>query len=126
MSNHKALEEIIEALVIKEYEETRLDKSLVNANCLLKITKDTHVPDTLTRIRVLPTVSVVGQASPVSRSSDGGSVEIYVKFLPNTSDDYKNLINIAKLIRGLPGVKMVKVTEMDGKRVAYKGKPIIV
>ena len=126
MKDVQDLREIIDQIILKEYEETRLDKSLLNVNCLLKLTKDTHLPDTLTRIRVLPTVSVVGQKSPVNRTSDGATVEVYVKFLPNTSDDYKNLINIANLIKALPGVRIVKVTELDGQKISYKGKPIIV
>jgi len=126
MIDIESLERLIEAIILNEYEETRLDKALVNVNCLLKLDKDSHVPDTLTRIRVLPTVSVVGQKSPVNRGGDGASVEVYVKFLPNGSDTYKNLINIAKLIKALPGINIVKVTELDGKKVSYKGKPIIV
>lgn len=117
--------DIVEALVLQEYEETRLDKSLTNVNCILKLDKDTHVPDTLTRIRVLPTVSVVGQRSPVERTESGATVEVYVKFLPNSSDTYKNIINIANLIKALPGIKLIKVIELGGRKVSYKGKPII-
>ena len=98
----------------------------MNVNCFLKIAKDTHVPDTLTRIRVLPTVSVVGQKSPVKRNESGASVEVYVKFLPNSSDTYKNIMNIGNLIKGLPGVKIVKITELGGRKINYKGKPIII
>jgi len=125
MIDLKSLENIIESIVLNEYEETRLDKSLTNVNCILKLDKKVHVPDTLTRIRVLPTVSVVGQRSPVERSESGAKVEVYVKFLPNSSDTYKNIINIAQLIKALPGINLVRVTELDGKKVAYKGKPII-
>jgi|TARA_E500000331_G_C17107081_1_gene647952 hypothetical protein len=126
MTDGQSLKNIISEIILKEYEETRLDKSLLNVNCLLKLAKDTHLPDTLTRIRVLPTVSVVGQESPVNRTADGATVEVYVKFLPNTSDSYKNLLNIANLIKALPGVKIVKVTRLDGKKITYKGKSIIV
>ena len=120
------LESIIDELILLEYEETRLDKSLTNINCVLKISKDTHVPDTLTRIRVLSSVSVVGQKSPVSRNERGASVEIYVKFLPGTSETYKNLISIAELVKGLPGIKTVRVVSLGGREVNYRGKPIIV
>lgn len=120
------LESIIDELILLEYEETRLDKSLTNINCVLKISKDTHVPDTLTRIRVLSTVSVVGQKSPVERTANSATVEVYVKFLPNSSNVYKNILSISKLIKGLPGVEVVKVLSLDGKKVSYKGKPIIV
>ena len=120
------LESIIDELILLEYEETRLDKSLTNINCVLKISKDTHVPDTLTRIRVLSSVSVVGQKSPVERTANSAQVEVYVKFLPNSSNVYKNILSISKLIKALPGVDVVKVISLDGKKVSYKGKPIIV
>ena len=126
MKKEESLEEIVDNLILLEYEETRLDKSLVNINCILKISKDTHVPDTLTRVRVLPTVSVVGQKSPVERTESSATVEIYVKFLPNSSETYKNILSISKLIKALPGVEIVKVLSLGGKKVSYKGKPIIV
>ena len=126
MKKEESLEEIIDEIILLEYEETRLDKSLININCVLKLSNDAHVPDTLTRVRVLPTVSVVGQKSPVDRSETLASVEIYVKFLPNSSDTYKNIISISKLIKALPGVELVKVLALSGKKVAYKGKPIII
>ena len=125
MSEKEKFGKIIRDLVL-EYEETRLDKSLANVNLMLKCTKDTHIPDTLTRIRVLPTVSVVGQRSPVNRNEKGTSVEVYVKFLPSTSETYKNLINISELIKGLPGVRTVRVVALGGRKVTYKGKPIVI
>jgi hypothetical protein len=126
MKQISSLRNIIKKILIKEYEETRLDKSLINVNCMLKLDKDAHVPDTLTRIRVLPTVSVVGQKSPVDRSEKGASVEVYVKFLPNSSETYKNLLSIAELIKALPGVRIVRVVSLGGRKVLYKGKPIVV
>ena len=126
MSDKSMFKGFVKKLILKEYEETRLDKSLTNVNCVLKLDKDTHVPDTLTRIRVLPTVSVVGQRSPVERNESGAIVEVYVKFLPNSSDTYKNIMNIANLIKVLPGVNMVKVVELGGRKVSYKGNPIII
>ena len=125
MSSREKLKSIVKKLVL-EYEETRLDKSLLNVNMLVKCDKDTHIPDTLTRIRVLPTVSVVGQKSPVARDERGASVEIYVKFLPAGSETYKSLISISELVKGLPGVRAVRVVSLGGRAVNYKGKPIIV
>ncbi len=125
MSTHSKLKSIIKELVL-EYEETRLDKSLLNVNLMVKCDKDTHIPDTLTRIRVLPTVSVVGQKSPVSRDAKGATVEIYVKFLPAGSETYKSLVSISELVKGLPGVRAVRVVSLGGRAVNYKGKPIIV
>jgi len=91
------------------------------------MTTNAHVPDTLTRVRVLPTVSVVGQKEPVQRTPKGKTMlEIYVKYLPRSGSDYKNLLSLSKLIKRLPGVKMVRVLTMDGRRVTFKGKPIVV
>ena len=125
MNQKEKLRKIISDLIL-EYEETRLDKSLANVNLMIKCTKDTHIPDTLTRIRVLPTVSVVGQKSPVNRDEKGASVEVYVKFLPSTSETYKNLISISELVKGLPGVKTVRVVALGGRKVTYRGKPIVI
>lgn len=125
-SKHMILEEYIKKIILQEYEETRLDKSLVNVNLMLKLDAKVHVPDTLTRIRILPTVSVVGQNGPVDRNKQGALCEVYVKFLPNTSETYKNLLNISKLIKSLPGVKSVKVVSLGGRKVTYKGRPIVV
>jgi len=113
--------------ILKEQEELRLKRDLVNVTCLLTMTTNAHVPDTLTRVRVLPTVSVVGQKEPVQRTPKGKTMlEIYVKYLPRSGSDYKNLLSLSKLIKRLPGVKMVRVLTMDGRRVTFKGKPIVV
>jgi len=88
---------------------------------------DAHVPDTLTRIRVLPTVAVVGQKEPVQRAGDKNTIlEVYVKFLPRAGSDLKNLKSIGKLIKGLPGVKIVTVLTLNNKKVLYNGKPIVI
>tara|TARA_R100000664_G_scaffold34175_1_gene54663 strand:+ start:5161 stop:5541 length:381 start_codon:yes stop_codon:yes gene_type:complete len=126
MTRDERVRKYIKKLLLKEYEETRLDKSLTNINCILRLDSDTHVPDTLTRIRVLPTVSVVGQRSPVDRTASGASVEVYVKFLPNSSETYKNIMSIGKLIKSLPGVNLVKVVSLAGRPITFKGKPIII
>tara|TARA_R110001583_G_scaffold115531_1_gene266026 strand:+ start:6497 stop:6877 length:381 start_codon:yes stop_codon:yes gene_type:complete len=125
--NEIVLREFIIESLLREYEETRLDKSLTNVTLRVSIDSETHIPDTMTRIRVLPTVAVVGQTSPINRTeSNIAKLECYVKFLPNTSEVYRNLLNLAKLIRSLPGVKMVKILTLDNKVVSYKNKPIVV
>jgi len=105
----------------------RLEKELVNVTLRLIMEGETHVPDTLTRIRVLPTVSVVGQKEKVYRNDQGSAIlEIYVKFLPKGSSDVSSVLKLAKLIKGLPGVKIVRVLAVAGSPVMFKGKPIIV
>jgi hypothetical protein len=104
----------------------RLKKELMNVTMRLICDHDTHVPDTLTRIRVLPTVAVVGQKEKVQRSDVGATLlDIYVKFLPKTGGIYSNLKLLGKMIKGLPGIQIVKFFTVGGKTVTIKGKPIV-
>jgi hypothetical protein len=120
--------------VIKEYisliveeSDTRLKHEQMKIGCHLIMDPDAHVPDTLTRIRALATVTVVGQQAPVNRTSMGNTLlDIYIKFLPSSSSTYKNLISIAKLVKSLPGIRIVKVTAVGGRSVLYKGENIVV
>ena len=89
--------------------------------------KDAHVPDTLTKIRALSGITVVGQKSPVDRNEKGSTVlEVYIKFLPTSSENYENLISVANLVKSLPGVKIVRILTVGGREVLYKNKPIVV
>jgi hypothetical protein len=114
-------------LILEQDSNLRLDRELIKVTVRLIMDNQAHVPDTLTRIRVLPSVAVVGQKSPVERTQKGSTfLEIYVKFLPNTGDDYKNLKSLGKLIKTLPGIKIVRVISVGGRPVIYKGKPIVI
>ena len=105
----------------------RLDQELIKVTCRLIMDLDSHVPDTLTRIRVLPTVSVVGQVEPVDRGSKGNTIlEVYVKFLPSSTNTLKNLRSLGKMIKGLPGIKIVRMLTVGGRGVMYKGRPIVI
>jgi len=113
--------------LLLEQSSTRLDREQVKITCRLIMERDAHVPDTLTRIRALPMVTVVGQKEPVNRTSKGNTIlEVYVKFLPTTGNNYKNLLSIAQLIKGLPGIKIVRVISLEGRPILYKGQPIVV
>ena len=59
-------------LIIESDPKYRLDRDVMNVIYRLSMDKDAHVPDTLTRIRALPTVTVVGQDSKVFRPSQSG------------------------------------------------------
>lgn len=109
-------------------EETQhLAGKMIKATLSVKMDKDAHVPDTMTRIRVLPTVAVVGQSDRVERSQATGTImDIYVKFLPNPGTLYNNLLSLCKLIKSLPGVRLVKVAAVGNRKVIYKGRPIVV
>tara|TARA_B100000686_G_scaffold348285_1_gene438941 strand:- start:2527 stop:2886 length:360 start_codon:yes stop_codon:yes gene_type:complete len=104
----------------------RLDKELMNVTVRLICDPEMHVPDTLTRIRVLPTVAVVGQRDKVQRSDTGATLlDIYVKFLPKTGGVYDNLKLLGKMIKGLPGIQIIKYLTVGGKKVTIKGKPVV-
>jgi len=113
--------------VLVEESDTRLKREQMKITCKLIMQQDAHVPDSLTRIRALPMVTVVGQKEPVNRTGKGNTVlEVYVKFLPSSDGPYKNLLSIAKLVKALPGIKIVRVLSVEGRPVLYKGQPIIV
>ena len=105
----------------------RLKRDLDKVSLRLIMDQGAHVPDTLTRIRVLPTVAVVGQKEKVQRTEAQNTIlDIYVKFLPTSEGEYKNLISLSKLIKSLPGVKIVRVLSLNNKNVFHKGKPIVI
>ena len=45
----------------------KLKKKIASTVLTLKLESETHVPDLMTKIRVLPTVAVVGQKEKVQR-----------------------------------------------------------
>jgi len=124
MVTENKLRSVIQRLL--EQRDLRLKRELINITCRLKMEKEAHVPDTLTRIRVLPTVSVVGQTEPVLRSGSDTALEIYVKFLPKSGSDYNNLKALAKLIKSLPGIKIVTILTLNNRKVTYQGQSIVV
>jgi hypothetical protein len=124
MTNKSLIKEYVSLLL--EQDSTRLKKDLMNVTMKLTMTKDSHVPDTLTRIRVLPSVAVVGQDEPVDRSGGITKLEIYVKFLPTAENTYSSLQTVGKLIKGLPGIKMIKMISVGGRPILWKGQAIII
>lgn len=123
--NDLKLREIVN--IILEQSQTRLKRELMNVTMELVMESDSHVPDTMTRIRVLPSVAVVGQSEPVDRPPEGNvRLEVYVKFLPSASNTYNSLLSIGRLIKGLPGVKIVNILTVGGRKVLFKNKPIVI
>ena len=115
--------------LLEQEDATRLKREIVNSSLSITMDHDAHVPDTLTKIRALPGVTVVGQTDPVRRASGPGGVTIlncYVKFLPNTSQMVDAITSMGKSVKGLAGVKSIKVVSVGGREVVYKGKPIII
>ena len=112
--------------LIKE-ESLRLEKELVKVSCRLTMDHDAHVPDTLTRIRVLPTVAVVGQINKVNRDDVGKAIlDIYIKFLPDPGSQISNLRKLGRLVKSLPGVQIVRYLSIGGKQIIFKGKAIVI
>ncbi len=125
MASKDIIREYVSLLV--EQSVTRLEREQIKITCRLIMERDAHVPDTLTRIRALPMVTVVGQKEPVNRTAKGNTIlETYIKFLPTTGNNYRNLLSIAKLVKGLPGIKIVRVISLEGRPILYKGQPIVV
>ena len=105
----------------------RLSRDLTNISIAVVCNPEIHVPDLLTKVRILPTVAVVGQTDKVMRTETGETiVDIYVKFLPISSKQYKNIVAICELIKSLPGVNKIKVQELNKKKVTFQGNQIII
>jgi hypothetical protein len=114
--------------ILLERDETfRLSRDLMNAICIFSLDGKIHVPDMLTRIRVLPTIAVVGQKSKVKRVDHGSArLKIYVKFLPDEGSVLDNLKNLGSLLKSVPGIKTVKFLTVGGRDVLVNKKPLVV
>ena len=125
MSKKKALQEIkkLEKLSEALY---KLDKKLTNTVLTLKLERETHVPDLMTRIRILPGVAVVAQKDKVARFFDGDAqLMINVKFLPRINDVLKSIKYLCKMIKRLPGVKSIAVESYNKRKITLRGKKLI-
>tara|TARA_B100000287_G_C20593386_1_gene765129 strand:- start:268 stop:651 length:384 start_codon:yes stop_codon:yes gene_type:complete len=104
----------------------KLTKKVVTTIVTVKLERDTHVPDLMTRIRILPTVAVVGQKEKVARFMDGDALlTLSIKFLPRTTEIYGSLRDLSKMMKRLPGVKTVGVDSYNKKKITLRGKKII-
>ncbi len=123
--NVSEFRKVVRALVEADF---RLKQPLWRTTLRLVMHPDGHVPDTLTRIRVLEGVSVVGQGDKVERHHKGRSILIiYIKFLPDSElGEYENIENLAKRCKALPGVEIVKVLTLNNNKVVHEGRPIVV
>jgi len=109
------------------HEDKTFTSKLVKIDVSIKMLESAHVPDTMLLIRCLPSVAVVGQSDRVERSHATGTVlDLYIKFLPKQGTLYKNLVDLCKLVKKLPGVKHIKIEKVGGRNVTYKGSPIVI
>jgi hypothetical protein len=107
-------------------QDYKLKRKLATAVVNLKIENETHVPDLMTRIRILPGIAVVGQKDKVARFSDGdGSLLLSIKFLPESDEIYKSLEDMSALVKKLPGVKTVAVVTFNKRKILLHGKKLI-
>jgi len=104
----------------------KLKNKIAKTVIVLRMEKDTHVPDLMTRIRILPSVAVVGQKEKVDRFMDGDArLAISVKFLPKSSQVYISLKELCTMIKRLPGVLSITVVSYDKRKVTLRGTKII-
>ena len=104
----------------------KLEKKIATAIVTLKLETETHVPDLMTRIRILPSVAVVGQTEKVERYMDGDALlTMSIKYLPRTSEIYGSLKSLCQMMKKLPGVKAVTVDMYNKKKITLRGQKII-
>lgn len=104
----------------------KLEKKITSTTLTLRLESETHVPDLMTRIRILPTVAVVAQADKVARFMDGDAMlTISIKFLPKTTEIYSSIKKLSAMIKNLPGVKSIAVDKYNKKKITLRGSKII-
>jgi len=104
----------------------KLKRKLATAVVTLKIENEVHVPDLMTRIRILPGVAVVGQKDKVARFADGdGLLPLSIKYLPQSDEIYQSLKNISNLIKKIKGVKTVAIQTFNKRNITMKGNKLI-
>lgn len=100
---------------------------LLDCDMKLFLDRDASVTDTMTIIRVLQGVAVVGQTDHSLRSKMGRTVlPISVKFLPGPGEIGNNLSKLARAIKKAAKVRVVKVVSVDGSPFLDRGKQIVI
>ena len=99
------------------------------ADCDMKLflDRDASVTDTMTIIRVLQGVAVVGQTDHSLRSKLGRTVlPISIKFLPGEGEMSSNLNKLARAIKKAAKVRVVKIVKLNDQPYFVNGKPLVV
>jgi hypothetical protein len=126
MSNKKVILKELDKIEMIAESLYKMDRKLSSTTLTLKLERDTHVPDLMTRIRILPGVAVVAQKDKVARFFDGDAqLMINIKFLPKSNAILKSIKHLAKMIRNLPGVKSIAVETYDKRKISMHGKKLI-
>jgi hypothetical protein len=101
-------------------------KRLTNVDMKLFIDRDASVTDTMTMIRVLQSVAVVGQLDHSLRSKMGRTVlPISVKFLPGPGDIYENILKLSRAIKKAANVRVIKIVSLNDHPYLHNGKPMV-
>jgi len=104
----------------------KLQRKIETAVVTLRLERETHVPDLMTRIRILPSIAVVGQKTKVDRFADGDArLQISIKYLPRSGEIYKSLKHLSSMVKKLPGVLSVTIDEYKKRKVTSRGKKIV-
>ena len=104
----------------------KLKNKIVKTVVVLRLERDTHVPDLMTRIRILPSVAVVGQKEKVDRFIDGDArLAISIKFLPKSTQVYISLKELCTMIKRLPGVMSITVESYEKRKITLRKEKII-
>ena len=100
---------------------------LTDCEMQLFLDRDASVTDTMTVIRVLQGVAVVGQTDHSLRSKLGRTVlPIKIKFLPGSDSMEETLTKLARAIKKAARVRVVKVVKLNDSPYTVKGKPLVV
>ena len=102
-------------------------KRLADIDMRLFIDRDASVTDTMTLIRVLQSVAVVGQLDHSLRSKMGRTVlPISVKFLPGPGNMYDNLLKLSRAIKKAANVRVIKIVKVNDNPYLHNGKPVVI
>ena len=104
----------------------KLKSKITTVVVTLRLERETHVPDLMTRVRILPSVAVVGQRDKVDRYVEGDArLMISIKFLPRSEQIYASLKDLCTMIKRLPGVISISIESYNKRTVTLKGKKLI-
>ncbi len=132
----------------------KLTRPLILIRMSLFVEPGTYVPDMLTRVRILETVASVTQdreffayQSPEARPIDASLssslptqvqtvkdvtstagrdvVNVIVRFLPKAVTVGEAVREIAGRVKGVPGVRTIRMDELNGRPLTVGGKPVV-
>lgn len=126
MSNDKIYKAVVQQLNESESSAYRLPRKLSSLVATLKLENLTHVPDLMTRIRILESVAVVAQKDKVARFFDGdANLKVSIKYMPESSDVLGSIKILSQKIKELPGVKTIIVHEYNKRKITLRGKRLV-